>query len=147
MPGTTTSASPARPATPAARLRAGLLAALAAVGLLLSACSVSGTASLGTEEFLALTEEPGVVVLDVRTPQEFAEGHLEGARNLDVEDPDFGTAISKLDPAATYAIYCRTGRRASVASDAMTTAGFTDLNVLDGGIADLQAAGAPIVTG
>lgn len=60
----------------------------------------------------------------------------------------FTDEIAKLDPSATYAIYCQSGRRAGVAADAMAGAGFTDLYRLEGGgFAELRAAGAPVATG
>ena len=72
-------------------------------------------AALGVEEFAAVVDEPGTVVLDVRTPQEYAEGHLEGAQNYDVSAPDFAQSLTGLDPTASYAVYCRTGVRSAAA--------------------------------
>jgi len=81
------------------------------------------------------------VVIDVRTPAEYAAGHIAGAQNIDVEATDFATRISSLDKKAAYVVYCRSGRRSAIAADQMATAGFTDIT--DGGaMADLVAAGA-----
>jgi rhodanese-related sulfurtransferase len=81
-------------------------------------------------------------VIDVRTPTEYAAGHLAGARNIDVEGGDFGSAISVLDKSAAYVVYCHSGRRSAMAAEQMAAAGFTD--IVDGGaMADLVAAGAP----
>lgn len=98
-----------------------------------SAAPASGT-SLPPAEFAAALKIPGTVLLDVRTPGEFAQGHLKGAVNLDVEGPDFGAQAAQLDPAATYAVYCHTGNRSKVAMQALSGAGFTSLYDLDGGI-------------
>ena len=126
-----------------------VLAVVALVGaLVLTSCGGSSSVTtVGTADFLTQATQPGVVVVDVRTPAEFAEGHVDGAINVDVEAPTFDAQIAQLDKATTYAVYCRTGRRSAVATDAMGAAGFTSVVNLDGGIADLQAAGAPIVAG
>lgn len=88
----------------------------------------------------------GLTVIDVRTPEEFAAGHVDGAINIDVEGGGFSAAISSLDPAAPYIVYCRSGRRSAIAADAMIAAGFTevhDMGAIDGWV----AAGLPVVTG
>ena len=66
-------------------------------------------------------------VIDVRTPMEFAEGHLEGAVNIDVQTMDFVTQIQELDTAGTYVVYCRSGNRSTAAIEQMTGMGFTNL--------------------
>jgi rhodanese-related sulfurtransferase len=82
------------------------------------------------------------VVIDVRTPSEFAAGHLAGAQNIDVEATDFGSRIASLDKKASYLVYCRSGRRSAIAAAQMAAAGFT--SIVDGGAMDaLVAAGAP----
>lgn len=84
-------------------------------------------------------------VIDVRTPAEFAEGHLEGAVNIDVESPLFAEQVGQLDPSGTYVVYCRSGNRSTVAIDQMKAMGFTDL-LNGGGYADASArTGLPIV--
>lgn len=85
--------------------------------------------------------------MDVRTPAEFAAGHIDGAINIDVEDPGFAAAIADLDTATTYAVYCHIGRRSAIATSTMGDAGFTSIYNLQGGIEDLAAAGATVVTG
>ncbi len=81
-------------------------------------------------------------VIDVRTPAEYAAGHIAGAQNIDVEAADFGTRIASLDKKAPYLVYCHSGRRSAIAATQMAAAGFTD--IVDGGaMADLVAAGAP----
>ena len=104
-------------------------ALLAAAALLLTGCS-SASADLGPEN-AAITQ-----VIDVRTPEEFAESHVDGAININVESADFGAAIAALDPSATYLVYCRTGRRSAIAAQEMSDTGLT---VLDGGGLDAMA--------
>jgi rhodanese-related sulfurtransferase len=96
-------------------------------------------------EFSAKSQEAGVISLDVRTAQEFAEGHLENAININVESGNFENEIANLDKTATYAVYCRSGRRSAVAVDLMQKAGFTNLFNLDGGVIDWSASGYPLV--
>lgn len=74
-----------------------------------------------------------VVLLDVRTPEEFAEGHIDGAVNIDVKADDFESKLEALDKNKTYFIYCRSGVRALNATEKMRSAGFKDaVNFKDG---------------
>lgn len=86
--------------------------------------------------------QPGFEVIDVRTPAEFAQGHVQGATNIDVQDASFDRQIAALDRNGTYVVYCHSGRRSAIAADKLAAAGFT--HVYDAGaLADLQAAGVP----
>jgi phage shock protein E len=87
-----------------------------------------------------------LTVIDVRTAEEYASGHLEGAVNYDIEGGQFSALIEPLDRAKPYMVYCHSGRRSGIAADAMVAAGFTQVYDL-GGIADWMAAGLPVVTG
>jgi rhodanese-related sulfurtransferase len=66
--------------------------------------------------------------------------------NIDVENPSFVTEIAKLDKTATYAVYCRSGRRSADAIATMKQAGFSNLFNLDAGVQEWDAAGLPLVT-
>jgi phage shock protein E len=86
-------------------------------------------------------------IVDVRTPMEFADGHLRGAINIDVESPDFLATVEKLSKAGDYVVYCHTGRRAGIAIDEMKQDGFNGRLVNAGGYQDASAAtGLAIVT-
>lgn len=142
-------------------IRAGLAAATLAAALLLGGCA-AGTAappsgptaaaapaagsSISATEFAAAVTLPDTVVLDVRTPAEFAEGHLPEAVNLDVSAPGFADSLSGLDPDKTYAVYCRSGNRSRAAMATMQQAGFSRLFDLAGGIGAWTAAGGEIVS-
>jgi len=80
---------------------------------------------MSATEFSTAMKAPGTVVLDVRTPAEFAAGHLPEAKNIDIEGPDFASGIAALDKTATYAVYCRSGNRSATAMEQMTAASFT----------------------
>jgi len=116
-----------------------LLSIALALGLALGA-----TACASPAEPAAL--DASTVVIDVRTPAEFAGGHLEGAINLDVQSPDFDALVSQLDPSASYYVYCRSGNRSGQAIDRMTSLGFTDLT--NGGSVESASSstGIPVVT-
>jgi phage shock protein E len=103
------------------------------------------TQVVDAEQFASVVEQPDVVVLDVRTPAEFNDGHIEGAVNIDVNGPTFADEIALLDPSGTYAVYCRSGNRSAVAVQHMATQGFTSLYDLAGGAVSWQAAGYDLV--
>lgn len=86
------------------------------------------------------------VVIDVRTPAEFAAGHLENAVNIPVDSPDFDARIAQLPTDGSYVVYCRSGNRSAQAASRMQNAGFTD--VVDAGSVDSasRATGLPVVT-
>jgi rhodanese-related sulfurtransferase len=96
-------------------------------------------------EFSKKITESGVVILDVRTPGEFAEGYIEGARMIDFQSGNFETEIATLDKKATYAVYCRSGNRSGQAVKIMQDAGFLELFNLEGGVIDWANQGMPLV--
>lgn len=100
---------------------------------------------VGVAEFAAVVAKPGVQIIDVRTPEEFAEGHLAGAVNIPVQSADFGDRIARLDPTATYAVYCRSGNRSQPAVAAMKDAGISGIYELSSGTKGWIAAGQPLV--
>jgi len=123
-----------------------LISAVAVSILFLTGCGTSESVNLGAQDFQAKAKEAGVITLDVRTSGEFMSGHLENAINVDVEAMNFDSEIAKLDKSATYAVYCRSGRRSQVAVDRMKDAGFTNLFNLNAGVEDWVSAGLPLVT-
>jgi rhodanese-related sulfurtransferase len=120
--------------------------ALIASVLLLAGCSSSSSAiDLSVTEFSGKVAEAGVITLDVRTPGEFAEGHIEGAQLIDFQSGNFENEISSLDKNATYAVYCRSGNRSGQAVKVMHDAGFHNVYNLNGGVIDWANAGLPLV--
>ena len=112
-----------------------VLALLASTALVAGCSSSSASADLDGTAFAEQVATPGVITLDVRTPEEFAAGHIPGAVNMNVESGTFEQDLSALDPNATYAVYCRSGRRSAEAISIMEGAGFTSMSNLAGGIA------------
>jgi rhodanese-related sulfurtransferase len=86
-----------------------------------------------------------LVILDVRTPEEFAEGHIEGAIMLDFYRDDFADELAKLDPSVPYVLYCRSGNRSGQTISLMEGLGFADVADVDGGIGGWLGAGLPVV--
>ena len=120
-----------------------VIAGLFASALLLSGCSASeGVSDLGAGEFITQSQAEGVVLIDVRTPEEFNEGHIAGAINIDVQSASFDSEIASLDKSVTYALYCRSGNRSGVAAGKMSDAGFTSVLNAQAGFVDLVNAGA-----
>jgi len=68
--------------------------------------------------------QPNTVLLDVRTPEEYAAGHLPGAQNLNYQAPDVAQQLQRLDPKKTYVLYCRSGNRSSKTAVLMQEKGF-----------------------
>lgn len=112
-----------------------------------AATTVDGVKHLGVKGFAALAGAPTTVVLDVRTPEEFAAGHLPGARDVDFRSVDFDAQLATLDKRATYAVYCHSGNRSGQALQRMQAAGFTQVADLDGGVTAWTQAGNSLVTG
>lgn len=82
-------------------------------------------------------------LVDVRTPEEFAGGHLIGAQNYDWNNADFAINVGALDKSKPVLVYCRSGNRSKDAADHLRSNGFTAVYELDGGIAAWEAAGKP----
>ncbi len=101
---------------------------------------------MDVQKFFDKTKEAGVVTLDVRTPGEYSQGHIDGAINIDVEATTFKSEVSKLDKTKSYAVYCHSGRRSAIATDEMKKLGFTHLFNLENGISDWMAQGMGMVT-
>jgi len=102
---------------------------------------------MAAREFATAMKQPGTIVIDVRTPTEFASGHLAAARNINIEGADFAARIGALDKNATYAVYCRSGNRSGAALEQMTAAGFTHTYDLAGGVGAWQSMGGPMTMG
>ncbi|RPF21353.1 rhodanese-like domain-containing protein [Myceligenerans xiligouense] len=95
------------------------------IGLaLIAGATLTGCGSAPVQTVAVGTD---TVVVDVRTPAEYAEGHLDGAVNLDIQSADFAAQAAELDPEADYVLYCRSGNRAAAAQDYLADLGFADV--------------------
>lgn len=97
-------------------------------------CTAQDGSSIDSKEAYGLIKaDSDIAILDVRTAKEFADGHVAGAVNIDVNQTDFAQKIDELDRSKTYIVYCRSGRRSSKAVGIMAAKGFKNLyNVSDG---------------
>ncbi|SFO76717.1 Rhodanese-related sulfurtransferase [Algoriphagus ornithinivorans] len=99
---------------------------------------------VSVEKFQKLSSKKKNILIDVRTPEEMQEGHLEGALNINFLSEGFENEIKQLDKTETYLLYCRTGKRTAKAGVAMKAAGFKKVIMLDGGITAWKEQGKPI---
>ncbi|MFA5997598.1 MAG: rhodanese-like domain-containing protein [Candidatus Paceibacterota bacterium] len=86
-----------------------------------------------------------VKVIDVRTPAEFAEGHIEGARNIDIHNDAFQGIVRELPNDETYIVTCKSGGRSAQACSSMQEEGIMGAINLEGGMTAWEQAGLPIV--
>jgi len=100
---------------------------------------------LVTPQEAAAIAASGVTVIDVRTPEEYAEGHIDGSLLIDLSSPSFLDEVGALDPAEEYLVYCRSDNRSGQAVAMMAELGFDRLWDLDGGVIAYAAAGFPLV--
>lgn len=128
-----------------------LAVAAIVAGLMIGACGGSTAtdsqlALTGVDEVQTIVETPpeGLVILDIRTPEEFAAGRIEGAINVDYYAADFEQQLGELDLDVPYVMYCNSGNRSSNALPLMDSIGFSEVYELDGGIQAWFGAGLPI---
>jgi len=121
-----------------------LLIALLVTGL--SACAQNGGSNLDVNQVSEmLAENSDIVLIDVRTPEEFQEGHLDGAQLINFYDANFQADVEKLDTAKKYVVYCRSGGRSSKSVSAMKKMGFEDVYNMSGGVLAWQRADLELV--
>lgn len=116
--------------------------------VVLAGCS-SSTAALETvsPETAAtiIADDSAEVVLDIRTPEEYDQGIIEGAVNIDFYEPTFADDLDALDKDAHYVVYCRSGNRSGQAMSTFADLGFTNVTEISGGIASWYESGLPVV--
>ncbi|MHB9027535.1 MAG: rhodanese-like domain-containing protein [Candidatus Latescibacterota bacterium] len=88
---------------------------------------------------------PELIILDVRSPREYEEGHIEGALNIPVESASFHSETGRLDKGKTYIVYCRSGNRSTTARELMLEMGFTRVVNMTGGMLGWPRAGFKVV--
>ncbi len=99
---------------------------------------------LPAAEFKTKVASPNTVLIDVRTPDEFKQGHLDKAVNKNVNDNDFDAYCAKLDKGKSYLVYCLAGKRSHTAAEAMRKKGLTVFELQDG-INGWKEARLPVV--
>lgn len=117
---------------------------LGCIGSILGACAQSEDInSVGAEEFEQGIKSDSATVLDVRTAGEYAEGHIAGAKNIDVQKAGFRNMVAaQLPKDRTVWVYCRSGRRSLTAARILKKEGYEVVN-LKGGIMEWEQKGKP----
>jgi thioredoxin len=129
-----------------------ILFSIALIGLLISGCTNRSTETSNTvlspSAFAEKIEAiPSPTIIDVRTPAEFANGHVKNALNYDWNGNEFDAQIVNLDKSKPVFIYCLSGGRSSVAADKMRTVGFKEVYEMQGGLMKWRAANLPETKG
>ena len=95
-----------------------------------------------------IKENPGIIILDVRSPEEFAEGHIKGAKNVNVHDAGFEKQVAGLDQTKPVIVHCGSGRRSTEALEEMgNKVKFPQIYHLNDGFRAWKAAGKPVEKG
>jgi rhodanese-related sulfurtransferase len=92
--------------------------------------------SIGATEFQNLSKEADSIILDVRTPEEVAQGKIPNAIVIDIYDSDFETKVTQLPKEKSILIYCSAGVRSAKAGEYLTANGYTSVYHLQGGLGD-----------
>lgn len=118
---------------------------------LLGACAVlpftvcaKDVVPISVKEAAELLGKPDVIILDVRTPAEFAGGHLPGARNMDFFGGRFEQQVSSLPKDKSVLLYCRSGKRSAGAAEALAEAGLKKIMDMHDGFQAWQKNGLPV---
>jgi len=92
-----------------------------------------------------LNQDAKIQVLDIRTPEEFETGHVEGAMLVNFKSSGFRTELAKLDRTTTYIVHCRSGGRSGKSMSAFKALGFENILHMNGGIIDWTNSQLPVV--
>lgn len=114
--------------------------------LLLFSCATEGqteVTAISADELKSLNKK-GVILLDIRTPGEVAQGKIAAATVINYQDDDFKEQISKLDTESQIIVYCAAGGRSTKASDLLKEVGFSKIYNYTGGFNDWKKRGEPI---
>ena len=107
--------------------------------------AADGAVHVKADAAAKLVQEKKVTVLDIRTSDEFGEGHIAGAQNIDfLQGAAFEAKVKELDKTKPYLVHCQSGGRSSRSLKLFKKLGFESIYHLDGGLGDWQAAGKPV---
>ncbi len=98
------------------------------------------------EEMQTLLEQKDVQLVDVRTSEEYEDGHISNSQNIDFNSPTFDEDISKLDKTKPVMLYCKSGGRSAKCSQKLLKAGFIKIYDLKGGFTQWKFKGFDIET-
>ena len=119
-----------------------------------TSCSSTGNNTGGINQSISVSDfdkkisaTPNVQLIDVRTPEEYAGGHLKNAININYNSDDFEHQLASLDKSKPVLVYCLSGGRSSKAASKMQEMEFSEIYNLDGGIMKWNSAGKPVDQG
>lgn len=113
-------------------------------GIIFTACAQNANfKTVKPTEFQKLINDKNTILVDVRTPQEYSEGKIANAINIDYTSGNFEQQASQLDKSKTILVYCHSGRRSAGAANILSQKGYKVIN-LEGGIINWTAQGLPI---
>lgn len=101
---------------------------------------------ISSAKVMQMLESGDIVLIDVRSLDEYSSGHIRGALNIDVNSPGFEEKVDALDKSTTYVVYCYSGRRSAKSSDIMIDRGFESVYNALGGISEWTNQGYEVVT-
>ena len=124
-----------------------LFTVVSVVFMLISSCTIGQTKNdIELDEFEKKIASEKYLLVDVRTAEEFAEGHIEGALNIDYFSATFSDDISKVGFEIPVLLYCRSGNRSGKAMKIMKELGFKEVYNLEGGIKGWILENNPVIT-
>lgn len=115
--------------------------------LILTSClQAEGFGNISADRAYEIINHPNsqVVILDIRTPEEYESGHIEGALNIDYYNENFKSELEKLDPEKQYLVYCRSGSRSGNSMQLFEIAGLKKVYNMRGGINSWKERGYPL---
>jgi rhodanese-related sulfurtransferase len=104
-----------------------------------------GYQNISSDSLNEMLKDEHAILLDVRTPQEYNEGHIAGAVNIDYLNPHFSEGLDTLNKDLVYEVYCKSGGRSSLTSEIMVKKGFKNVYNLENGITEWQQKKLPVV--
>lgn len=120
------------------------LMAVALLGFVNSAHAADPKNITVDEAAKLLQANTNIVVIDVRTPQEFKDGHIKGATNINFNDKEFAKKIAELDKDKTYIIHCASGGRSGRACSQIKTMDFKNVLHMNQGFSKWEESGKPV---
>ena len=120
------------------------LLALASSFLLTTALFAAEPVDIGVTMAAKMVQEKKVTVIDVRTPDEFKDGHIEGAQNISVAAEDFATKLAALDKNQPILVHCQAGGRSKRSLETFKQLGFSNIYHLKDGFSGWEEAGQPV---
>lgn len=118
-------------------MRKGIYLIVMCLSFIFGCQAKNGFTSVDAKTFAVEIAKPQVQLVDVRTAEEYQQGHIPAAVNIDVNSPDFDSRIAELDKGRSVALYCRSGRRSKIAAARVVELGFKVVE-LDGGVLSWQ---------